>query len=547
MKVAITSNAFSKNDELVSTANNSFEEVKLNHKVIKTNKELIEFIKDSDAIILGGENINDDVLKNSPKLRYISKYGVGVENIDFESCKKYNVKVLHTKGTNKRSVAELTIGYMLGLMRNIYQSSLDLKNREWNKNGGFNLSSKTIGIIGVGNIGKEVVELLKNFNCKILVNDIIEQEEYYKQNNLIQSSKEEIFKTSDIVTVHVPLDSSTENLINKETLEKMKPSSFIINTSRGKVINEEDLISALRDGKIKGAALDVYSNEPFINEELIKQKNLYCTPHIGGASNESILSMGHCAIEMLKEVAKKNLSKELEIAIYTAKKTGDYLKKIQKVNVITESARDIKIDSDKEAEKIILSELSKTNIPIISEESHHGELILKGLTWIVDPIDGSLNFLRKIPNCVVSIALFDGLNPLLGIIYDFNREEMYYGDVNNGAFINGKKINVSDTPSKDKAILCSGIAKETEHSKENLEIILNSFIKYKKLRFIGSAALSLGYVAAGKVDAYSEKNILLWDVAAGLALVKASNGFIDFKQVEGLKFDVFASNGKIME
>ncbi|MEM3091175.1 MAG: phosphoglycerate dehydrogenase [Candidatus Pacearchaeota archaeon] len=307
MKIAVSVVSFSNNRELVEELKKYFPDYTLNNLGRRyTLEELIESLRDADAAIIGLDRINESVLKHCPKLKFIAKHGIGVDKIDFEACEKYGVKVKLQEGINKRSVAELTLGLMLGLIRGAYTSSLELKNNVWNKYGneGRNLSGKTIGIIGVGNIGKDLVSLLKPFECNILVNDIredSEQKKFYKENNLKEFSKEEIYKFSDIITIHTPLTELTRNMITKREFRLMKPDSFLINTARGEIVNEDDLIWALKNKVIAGAGLDVYSGEIPQNVELLTLKNVYCTPHIGGTSKESILALGYNAIKNLRD------------------------------------------------------------------------------------------------------------------------------------------------------------------------------------------------------------------------------------------------------
>lgn len=301
MHIAVTSPSFSSNKTLQQEIYKYFPKAKLNLDGKRFNKkDLIEYIKDADAIIVGLEPIDKEVLEQCPNLKIVSKYGVGLNNIDLEACKKRDITIGWTGGVNKLSVAEMTLGYMLMLCRNLFITSNELKNGIWNKSGGFQLSEKRIGIIGVGYIGKELIRLLKPFNCEILVNDIINQEQYYKENNLKEVSKEEIFKTCDIVTIHTPFDSTTDNLINKKVFETMKNGSFIINSARGGIINEDDLKYALLNNIIAGAAIDAYVEEPPSDKELLSLPNLICTPHIGGNSREAVEAMGLSAIENLK-------------------------------------------------------------------------------------------------------------------------------------------------------------------------------------------------------------------------------------------------------
>jgi D-3-phosphoglycerate dehydrogenase len=305
MLVAVTSPSFSKNLRLQNEVSKYFPNLKLNLNGLRFNKsELIEYLRGADAAIIGLELIDEEVLKECPSLKIISKYGVGLNNIDLDACKKRGIKIGWTGGVNKLSVAEMTLGYMLMLCRNIFVTSNQLKEGIWNKSGGVQLSEKIIGIIGVGHIGKELIRLLKPFNCKILVNDIIKQDEYYTKNNLIETSKENIYRQADIITLHTPYDNTTHNLINKESFLMMKSSAFVINSARGGIINENDLKEVLIQNRIAGAAIDAYVVEPPTDQTLLKCENLICTPHIGGNAEEAVEEMGLSAINHIREFYK---------------------------------------------------------------------------------------------------------------------------------------------------------------------------------------------------------------------------------------------------
>lgn len=305
MNIVITSPSFSKNKNLQREVYSHFSNVKLNLEGKRFKEdELIEFIKHADAIIVGLEPINKYVLDRCPNLKIIAKYGVGLNNIDLKECKARNINIGWTGGVNKLSVAEMTLGYMLMLCRNLYVTSNQLKSGTWNKSGGIQLSNKTIGIIGLGYIGKELVRLLKPFKCKILVNDIIDQGDFCKTNNLVETSKENIFKSADIVTIHTPYTQLTKNMIDKNIFNIMKDSAYLINSSRGGIVNEVDLKVALKSNLIAGAAIDVYVEEPPTDIELLSLENLICTPHIGGNAQEAIESMGFSAIKHLQEYFK---------------------------------------------------------------------------------------------------------------------------------------------------------------------------------------------------------------------------------------------------
>ena len=266
---------------------------------------LAEYVKGSEGLIVGLERIDRNLVDACPLLRVISKFGVGVDNIDLDYCREKGIIVRWKPGINKTSVAEMTLAFMIMLIRNIFKTSTQLKEGTWNKSGGFNLSGKTIGIIGVGNVGKEVVRLLTPFHCNILVNDIVDQSAYYRENGLNEASKEFIYMNCDIISIHTPLTNETRYLINRETFSMMKKSAFLINTARGGIVKGEDLKWALMNGIIDGAAVDVYEKEPPEDKELLNLPNLLCTPHIGGNSQEAVLAMGRSAIQHLKEYFNK--------------------------------------------------------------------------------------------------------------------------------------------------------------------------------------------------------------------------------------------------
>jgi phosphoglycerate dehydrogenase-like enzyme len=299
--VGVTTVAFSKNDILVNKLNG------LGFRSVKTNlagkrferSELIAFLSNCQAAIVGLDQIDEALLERLPNLKVIAKYGVGLDNIDLIACEKHGVEVLHTQGVNKRSVSEMALGFMLSLLRNLYVTSNDLKSGSWNKNGGVQLSDKHIGIIGVGHIGKDLIKLLKPFNCNILVNDIIDLTDFADANGLTVVSKEQIYRQCDVITIHTPQTESTANLLNRNTFAQMKSNAIIINTARGGIVNLEDLKQALISHQIGGAALDVYDTEPPTDTALLNIPNLMNTPHIGGNAREAVESMGQAAIDHL--------------------------------------------------------------------------------------------------------------------------------------------------------------------------------------------------------------------------------------------------------
>lgn len=302
MKIIATSPSFSKNEKLKKELLTHFPNAKLNQEGLRFSKnELLDFIGDAEGIIVGLEEIGLEILNDLPNLKVIAKYGVGLNNIDLDACAKRKIRIGWTGGVNRLSVAEMTLGYMLMLCRNLYITSNELKQGVWNKSGGFQLSGKTIGIIGVGYIGKELIRLLQPFGCTILVNDIINQTDFYHKNNLIEVTKKELYARSDIISIHTPLDNTTKGMINQQVFKQMKSSAFILNSARGGIIDEKDLKMALQNHFIAGAAIDAYIEEPPTDTELLQLPNLICTPHIGGNAQEAVEAMGMSAILHLRE------------------------------------------------------------------------------------------------------------------------------------------------------------------------------------------------------------------------------------------------------
>jgi len=302
MKIKATSTSFSKHPKLRATLLEAFPDAVFNddgHKY--TRGELIDYLKDADGVVLGLEEVDDEVLAACPNLKIVSKFGVGLDNLDQESCKNHGVAVGWTGGVNKRSVAEMDLCFMLALARNLYRTSIDLMDGEWNKDGGFQLSDKTVGVIGLGFTGSEIIKLLQPFGCRILGNDIIDKSDFCNEFSVEHVDKETMFEEADFITIHTPLTDLTHHLINNETLSRMKQTGFVINTARGPIVNGEDLKHALIDGTIAGAALDVYEEEPPTDMELLQLPNLFCTPHIGGNADEAVMAMGMSAIGHIKE------------------------------------------------------------------------------------------------------------------------------------------------------------------------------------------------------------------------------------------------------
>jgi D-3-phosphoglycerate dehydrogenase len=300
MKVAVTSRSFSKNSILKRNLQEIHPDSYFNEKGINFNKnELIEFLKPADAAIIALEKIDHEVLQALPGLKIISKYGVGIDNIDFLALKDFKINWGYTPGTNRRGVAELTLQMMLVLLRQSYQSNLMLRNGVWSPQFGFNLTNKKIGILGLGHVGQDLVKLLYPFDCEISCHEIAPDFNFLKNHNVKSVSLQELFSMNDIVTIHIPLDEKNKLIVNESLLSLMSPQAILINTARGGIVDEASLLEKLQNKKIRAAGFDVFESEPFSNMELLTLPNFYSTPHIGGSSVESIEAMGMAAISGL--------------------------------------------------------------------------------------------------------------------------------------------------------------------------------------------------------------------------------------------------------
>lgn len=242
--------------------------------------------------------------------------------------------------------------------------------------------------------------------------------------------------------------------------------------------------------------------------------------------------------------------KEIEIAIKAAKSAGKYLLQERKnLNLkIKSDPRDTKLIADIESEKLILDILSsESKYSVLAEEAGKSSDNLGEIFWVVDPLDGTANYNRNIPICCVSIGLISNMKPLLGVIYDFNNDDLYVGDsINNSTTVNNIKIHVSDIQNKQDGVLITGLPFNTDYSDKALGKLISDMQTWKKVRMIGSAAMASCYVASGKADLYQENGIYLWDILAGAAIVESAGGKAVIKNIkEDFQVDVIFSNSKI--
>ena len=285
-KVLITTVPFSEKNrfplDLLEKNNIDYLVNPLNKKL--TEEELFNMVADFDVVIAGTESITKKIMENAPKLKMISRVGIGLDSVDLLTAKDKGIAVSYTPDAPAPAVAELTIGMMLTLLRSVHVSNFQMHLGEWHRYFGRRLSEVTIGIIGVGRIGTGVLEHLQGFrNPKILVNDTSIKEDIGKKFNVEWVTKEEIYERSDVISLHLPLTGETKNMIKKDHLLSMKTDAIIINTSRGGIINESDLYGVMQSGHLSGAAIDVFNNEPY-NGDLKNIERCLLTAHMGSMS-----------------------------------------------------------------------------------------------------------------------------------------------------------------------------------------------------------------------------------------------------------------------
>lgn len=300
LNIRVTSATFSSTPALVAALERRYSNVEVNFPARKLRgDELVEFLTGSQAAIIGTETLDRATLNRLPDLKVVAKYGVGLDSLDLDCMREKGIRLGWMGGVNRRSVSELTLAFFLGLARNVFFSGYDLKAGDWHKNGGFELTGKTVGLIGCGFIGEDMLRLLQPFQCELLINDILDKSQQAKVYGATQTGFDEILERSDFVSLHVPLSAETRNLISQPQLERMRDTAFLVNTARGELVDQEALKAALESGRIKGAALDVFQMEPPTDLEFLALPNLMVTPHIGGNAAEAVVAMGHAAIDSL--------------------------------------------------------------------------------------------------------------------------------------------------------------------------------------------------------------------------------------------------------
>jgi phosphoglycerate dehydrogenase-like enzyme len=303
--VAVPAVSFGQHPGLVARLRERYPDAKINTEGIpyyRTERETIAYLRGYDAAIVSFETINDRVLGALPELKVVSKLGVGLDKIDAAAMKKHGVRLGWTPGVNKRSVAELTIALAIAALRHVVSLNAAMRRGERPlQRMGRQLSGRLVGIHGCGQIGQELVKLLQPFECRVLACDIEDRSEFYARHGVTAVTFEELLERSEVLSIHLTVTKRTRGLYTASVLDRLRSDCVLINTARGRIVDEVALKERLRDGRIAAAAVDAFAVEPPTDDELLNLPNFIATPHIGAGSEEARWRMGVTAIEGLTD------------------------------------------------------------------------------------------------------------------------------------------------------------------------------------------------------------------------------------------------------
>lgn len=269
-----------------------------------TEEEVLKFLPGIKASLAGSEPYTARVLDAHPQLRVIARVGVGYDAVDVEAASKHGCAVTIAPGTNEGSVAEHAFLLMLGLARDVVGQHLGVKSGGWPRRALLPLRGRTLGIAGLGRIGKAVALRGAAFNMRLLAYDPVPDKAFAAHHQITLVPFEKLLAESDYLTLHLPVTAETRYLINRRTLALMKPTAFLINTARGAIVNEADLLEALRNKRLAGAGMDVYEQEPPGKHPLFELDNVLLTPHAGGADVQSRDDMALSAAQAIVSLAR---------------------------------------------------------------------------------------------------------------------------------------------------------------------------------------------------------------------------------------------------
>lgn len=306
-KVLITPRSFAKynRDEVLAFfQENGIEPFFNPHNEIMTEEQLKDALVDMDGLIVGVDPVTEEVINHAPHLKAIAKYGVGIDNIDVPAAESRNIKISRTVGANAASVADYSFALLMAVARRVVDINNGCKNNDWSKKIALDVFGKKIGVLGLGAIGRGMVKRAQGFDMEVYGYDIFKDEEYIRENNIRFVDIETMVKECDFISIHMPLTDETHHMFDKQLLEKAKANLVIINTARGGIVDEEALYELIKNGKIYGAGIDAFEQEPARDSKLLTLENVIVGSHTAASS------VG--ATEQMTLMAAQNIIKDLE-------------------------------------------------------------------------------------------------------------------------------------------------------------------------------------------------------------------------------------------
>lgn len=301
MKVLVTPRSFGKNnpDLFLRLERAGLTVIRNETGSILNEKTMCELIEPCAGLIVGVDPVNAEVLNHAPALKAISKYGTGLDNIDLAICKQKGIKVSRTVGANSNAVADYAFGLMIAVARRIVEIDLHCREKDWKKITSIDVFGKTLGIIGLGNVGKCVARRAKGFEMRVLACDNYWDDDFALNNNIIRASVDEICATADFISLHCDLNEETRNLINANRIASMKKTAILVNTARGGLVDEAALLEALKTQMIYGSGIDVFEKEPPENPDWYSLQNVILGSHCSSSTIGATELMGTLSVDNL--------------------------------------------------------------------------------------------------------------------------------------------------------------------------------------------------------------------------------------------------------
>lgn len=263
-----------------------------------TSSQLQQQLPGVDGMIAGLDEINEEALGSADALKVIARYGVGLNNVDLQAASERGIVVTNTPGANSAAVAELTVALILNLLRPVIEGAVQTKSGEWPRLKGYSLAGRTVGLLGLGAIGKEVARRLAGFDCQLQAYDVQIDEAFAAEHGLEYVAEAVLIESSDVLSLHVPSTPQTRGLVNADFIARMKPGAWLVNTARGDLVDEAALAAALESGQLSGAALDVFKLEPPAEDNPLRGlSNVIMTPHMAAHADSATNEMGRIALD----------------------------------------------------------------------------------------------------------------------------------------------------------------------------------------------------------------------------------------------------------